>query len=66
MDGPDEDDIPTAERKRLLKPDLAPKKISKIQFGLLSPAEIQRVAEFQVTSRELFSSKFLLGFGKFI
>lgn len=33
----------------------APKQISHLQFGLLSAEEIQRVAEFQVTSRELFS-----------
>jgi DNA-directed RNA polymerase III subunit RPC1 len=41
--------------KALVKQDLAPKKISSIQFGLLSAMEIQRLAEFQVTSRELFS-----------
>lgn len=41
--------------KALVKQDLAPKKISSIQFGLLSASEIQRLAEFQVTSRELFS-----------
>ena len=50
-----EDDPPTSSRKRLVKGDLVPKKIAKIQFGLLSPAEMQRLAEFQVTSRELFS-----------
>ena len=50
-----EDDPPTISRKRLVKGDLVPKKIAKIQFGLLSPAEMQRLAEFQVTSRELFS-----------
>ena len=55
LDGPDEDDAPTVVRKSLVKQDLAPKKISNIQFGLLSPSEIQRLAEFQVTSRELFS-----------
>jgi DNA-directed RNA polymerase III subunit RPC1 len=55
MDGPGEDDTPTIGRKRLVKEDLAPKKIASIQFGLLSPAEMQRLAEFQVTSRELFS-----------
>ena len=50
-----DDDIPTSGRKKLVKGDLVPKKIAKIQFGLLSPAEMQRLAEFQVTSRELFS-----------
>lgn len=49
------DDTPTTGRKKLIKGDLVPKKIAKIQFGLLSPAEMQRLAEFQVTSRELFS-----------
>ena len=55
MNGPEEDERPTADRKRLVKQGLAPKKISHLQFGLLSPAEMQRLAEFQVTSRELFS-----------
>lgn len=41
--------------KELVESSNAPQKISHLQFGLLSPAEIQRVAEFQVTSRELFS-----------
>lgn len=53
--GRDKDDTPTTERKSLVKQDLAPKKISHLQFGLLSPLEMQRLAEFQVTSRELFS-----------
>lgn len=53
--GPEEDDKPSASRKRLVKQGLAPKKISHLQFGLLSPSEMQRLAEFQVTSRELFS-----------
>jgi len=52
----DADDNPRATRsKMLVKEDLAPKKISHLQFSLLSPAEMQRVAEFQVSSRELFS-----------
>ncbi len=55
MNGPEEDDTPSVSRKRLVKQDLAPKKISHLQFGLLSPLEMQRLAEFQVTSRELFS-----------
>lgn len=50
-----DEDTPTLSRKRLVKEDLAPKKISHLQFGLLSPAEMQRLAEFQVCSRELFS-----------
>jgi len=41
--------------KQLVSKGNAPHKISVLQFGLLSPSEIQRVAEFQVTSRELFS-----------
>jgi len=51
----DDDDSPSVSRKSLVKEDLAPKKISHLQFGLLSPAEMQRLAEFQVYSRELFS-----------
>jgi DNA-directed RNA polymerase beta' subunit len=50
----DETDDPVSN-KRLVKEDLAPKRISHLQFGLLSPSEMQRLAEFQVTSRELFS-----------
>ena len=49
------EDTPTLSRKRLVKDDLAPKKISHLQFGLLSPGEMQRLAEFQVCSRELFT-----------
>eukprot|EP00536_Pseudo-nitzschia_multiseries_P010257 jgi/Psemu1/319821/estExt_fgenesh1_pm.C_3060011 len=52
--GANDDDTPTIGRKRLIKGDNVPKKIKSIQFGLLSPAEMQRLAEFQVTSRELF------------
>jgi DNA-directed RNA polymerase III subunit RPC1 len=51
----EDDDAPTVLRKRLVKDDLAPKKIASLQFGLLSPSEMQRLAEFQVCSRELFS-----------
>jgi len=54
QDDPDNDG-PSVERKSFVKEDLAPKKISHLQFGLLSPLEMQRLAEFQVTSRELFS-----------
>lgn len=55
-DNGEDDGIPlSSRRKDLLKEDLAPKKISHLQFGLLSPAEIQRVSEFQVVSRELFA-----------
>lgn len=53
------DKVPDSENdflsKQLVKEDLAPKRISHLQFGLLSPSEMQRLAEFQVTSRELFS-----------
>eukprot|EP00537_Pseudo-nitzschia_pungens_P000576 CAMPEP_0172366942 /NCGR_PEP_ID=MMETSP1060-20121228/17645_1 /TAXON_ID=37318 /ORGANISM="Pseudo-nitzschia pungens, Strain cf. cingulata" /LENGTH=1400 /DNA_ID=CAMNT_0013090977 /DNA_START=167 /DNA_END=4369 /DNA_ORIENTATION=+ len=54
-DANDDNDTPTIGRKRLIKGDNVPKKIKSIQFGLLSPSEMQRLAEFQVTSRELFS-----------
>lgn len=47
--------VPSVVRKSLIQLDSAPKKISHLQFGLLSPLEMQRLAEFQVTSRELFS-----------
>jgi DNA-directed RNA polymerase III subunit RPC1 len=56
MNGPDqEDEQPPGARKQLVRQGLVPKKISHLQFGLLSPDEMQRLAEFQVTSRELFS-----------
>jgi len=45
----------TAKPKQLVQNDHAPKRISHLQFGLLSPAEMQRLAEFKVTSRELFT-----------
>jgi DNA-directed RNA polymerase III subunit RPC1 len=51
----EDDDIPSAEHKKLVLQDLAPKRISHVQFGILSPEEMQRLAEFQVTSRELFT-----------
>jgi DNA-directed RNA polymerase III subunit RPC1 len=51
----DDDDAPSASKKRLVKGDLAPKRISHLQFGILSPEEMQKLAEFQVCSRELFS-----------
>lgn len=51
----DDDDTPNVFRKQLVKEDLAPKVISHLEFGLLSPSEMQRLAEFQVTSRELFT-----------
>lgn len=54
-DDADENDVPSASHKRLVQGDLAPKRISHIQFGVLSPEEMQRLAEFQVCSRELFS-----------
>ncbi|KAL3802193.1 hypothetical protein HJC23_001737 [Cyclotella cryptica] len=39
----------------LLSESNAPKQISHLQFGLLSPSDMQRLSEFQVTSRDLFS-----------
>ena len=51
----DAEDMPTAGNKRLVKGDMAPKRISHLQFGIISPTEMQRLAEFQVSSRELFS-----------
>lgn len=33
---------------------LAPKKISKIQFGILQSYEIEKVSELQVTSRDVY------------
>jgi DNA-directed RNA polymerase III subunit RPC1 len=50
----DDEDIPSASKKSLVRGDLAPKRISHLQFGILSPEEMQRLAEFQVCSRELF------------
>jgi DNA-directed RNA polymerase III subunit RPC1 len=55
MGGIEDGDAPSVSRKLLVKDDLAPKKISHLEFGLLSPSEMQRLAEFQVCSRELFS-----------
>jgi DNA-directed RNA polymerase III subunit RPC1 len=49
------DDLLDPRIKQLVREDLAPKKISHLQFGLMSASEMQRVAEFQVCSRELFS-----------
>lgn len=51
----DPDDPYARTSKCLIATAQTPQKISHLQFGLLSPAEIQRVSEFQVTSRELFS-----------
>lgn len=50
-----DEDAPGPGDKRVFRGDLAPKRISHIQFGILSPEEMQRVAEFQVSSRELFT-----------
>jgi DNA-directed RNA polymerase III subunit RPC1 len=52
---PDPDDPTSSTSKSLISANTAPQKIAQLQFGLLSAAEIQRIAEFQVTSRELFS-----------
>jgi DNA-directed RNA polymerase III subunit RPC1 len=54
-DDENSDDLPCAIQKRLVRGDIAPKRISHIQFGILSPDEMQRLAEFQVCSRELFT-----------
>ena len=51
----DENDPTSSRSKMLVKADIAPKKISHLQFGLLSPSEIQRLAEFQIHSSQLFS-----------
>jgi DNA-directed RNA polymerase III subunit RPC1 len=51
----DPDDPLASNSKALVTKSSAPQKISHLQFGLLSKDEIQRIAEFQVTSRELFS-----------
>jgi len=51
----DDNDEPSADNKRFVRGDLAPKRISHIQFGILSPQEMQNLAEFQVCSRELFT-----------
>jgi DNA-directed RNA polymerase III subunit RPC1 len=51
----DDEDVPAPSNKRVFRGDLAPKRISHLQFGILSPEEMQRLAEFQVASRELFS-----------
>ena len=48
------DDSPQS-KKRHIQEDLVPRRISHLQFGLMSPEDMQRLAEFQVTSRELFS-----------
>lgn len=42
------------QRKLIVTPSNAPKKISQIQFGTMSTEEIQRVAQVQVSSRVLF------------
>ena len=51
----DEDDPHSSISKGLVRDAPTPKKISHLQFGMLDQSEMQRLAEFQVTSRELFS-----------
>ena len=51
----DPDDPDNSVSKSLISANNAPQKISHLQFGLLSASEIQRIAEFQVTSSQLFS-----------
>lgn len=41
-------------KKECVTASTAPRKISKIQFGALSTDEIQKVAEVQVNSRDLY------------
>lgn len=48
------DDPQKNRRKMFVKEDLAPKKISHIQFGMLSKNEMQRLSEFQVWSNQLY------------
>lgn len=55
QDVEDEDDPYASYSKRLVVKDIAPKKISHIQFGMLSPSELQRLSEFRISSDELFS-----------
>jgi DNA-directed RNA polymerase III subunit RPC1 len=54
LEAADNADSPEA-RKRLVKGDVRPKRVSHLQFCFFSPAEMQRMAEFQVSSRELFT-----------
>jgi DNA-directed RNA polymerase III subunit RPC1 len=42
-------------RKNIVDISSAPKKITEIQFGTLKTQDIQKVAELQVASRELFT-----------
>mmetsp|Transcript_17922 Transcript_17922/g.35690 ORF Transcript_17922/g.35690 Transcript_17922/m.35690 type:complete len:1416 (-) Transcript_17922:69-4316(-) len=44
-----------SSKQIILPEDPSPKQISHLQFGLLSPSDMQRIAEFQVTSRDLFT-----------
>jgi DNA-directed RNA polymerase III subunit RPC1 len=57
-DDDDDEDDPTivSGKKFLVKNDLGPKRISHLQFGLLSAEEIQQLAEFQVYNRDLFTT----------
>jgi len=45
----------TADQRKMAPSSATPKKITQIQFGILSPAEMSRLSEFRVTSRELFT-----------
>lgn len=42
------------ERKLTVPPSLAPKKIAKIQFGILDTNEIKLAAEIRVSNREIY------------
>ena len=52
---PDHDDPKRSTSKSLVSANTAPQKIAQLQFGLLSASEIQRLAEFQVSSASLFT-----------
>lgn len=43
-----------SERKHIVAPSTAPKKISKIQFGVMDNDEIKLSAELRVSNRELY------------
>jgi DNA-directed RNA polymerase III subunit RPC1 len=51
----DDEWTPRGSHKQLVRKDMTPKQISHLQFGLASPYDMQRMAEFQVSTRELFS-----------
>lgn len=42
------------ERKLTLQPSMAPKKIAKIQFGVLDAEEMKTASEVRVSNREIY------------